>query len=95
MGLYTKADANSDFVVVVFFFFSLTRDEYRQLVGNMDAVLDTHSKLLMSLEACNDLAPQEQRVGKLFLNSAPQIKQIHLSYCSSHPRAVCILNKYK
>ncbi|KAL0274433.1 UNVERIFIED_CONTAM: hypothetical protein PYX00_006856 [Menopon gallinae] len=73
----------------------LNRDEYRQLVGNIDTIYETHSKLLIALEACNELPPLEQRVGKLFLTSAPQIKQIHLSYCSSHPRAICILNKHK
>ncbi|KAK6631943.1 hypothetical protein RUM44_006973 [Polyplax serrata] len=73
----------------------LNRDEYHQLVGNIDAIVEAHSKLLIALEACSELPPLEQRVGKLFLTSAPQIKQIHLSYCSSHPRSICILNKHK
>ncbi|XP_060518935.1 uncharacterized protein LOC132697434 isoform X2 [Cylas formicarius] len=37
----------------------------------------------------------EQRVGKLFLSWAPKIKAAHQTYCSLHPRAVCILDKYR
>nr|CAD7443878.1 unnamed protein product [Timema bartmani] len=37
----------------------------------------------------------EQRVGKVFLSAAPRIKQVHQAYCASHPRAVCVLDKFK
>ncbi|XP_069698088.1 rho guanine nucleotide exchange factor 7 isoform X2 [Periplaneta americana] len=73
----------------------LTREEYRQLVGNIGNVVETHQQLLSTLEDCNQRTAVEQRVGKVFLTSAPRIKQVHQAYCSSHPKAVCILDKYK
>jgi Rho guanine nucleotide exchange factor 7 len=74
---------------------SLTKEEYRQLVGNIGNVVETHQQLLSTLEECNQRPAVEQRVGKVFLTSAPHIKQVHQTYCSSHPKAVCILDKYK
>ena len=41
------------------------------------------------MEECND------RVGKLFLNKAPYMKQVHQAYCAQHPKAIVILDKYK
>lgn len=38
---------------------------------------------------------KNDRVGKLFLSKAPSIKRVHLAYCSSHPKAIIILDKYK
>jgi Rho guanine nucleotide exchange factor 7 len=76
-------------------FLSLTREEYRQLVGNIGNVVETHQQLLSTLEECNQRPAVEQRVGKVFLTSAPHIKQVHQAYCASHPKAVCILDKYK
>jgi Rho guanine nucleotide exchange factor 7 len=79
----------------IFVFLSLTREEYRQLVGNISNVVETHQQLLTALEECNQRSAEQQRVGKVFLTSAPHIKQVHQAYCSSHPKAVCILDKYK
>ncbi|PNF17134.1 Rho guanine nucleotide exchange factor 7 [Cryptotermes secundus] len=73
----------------------LTKEAYRQLVGNINNVVETHQQLLSTLEECNQRPVLEQRVGKVFLTSAPHIKQVHQAYCSSHPKAVCILDKYK
>ncbi|KAJ9593790.1 hypothetical protein L9F63_027565, partial [Diploptera punctata] len=73
----------------------LTREEYRQLVGNIGNVVETHQQLLATLEDCNQRPPTDQRVGKVFITTAPRIKQVHQAYCASHPKAVCILDKYK
>ncbi|KAK7869103.1 hypothetical protein R5R35_007764 [Gryllus longicercus] len=73
----------------------LTKEEYRQLVGNIGCVVETHQQLLAALEECSQRPAPEQRVGRVFLSSAPRVKQVHQSYCASHPRAVCILDKYK
>ncbi|KAK9872328.1 hypothetical protein WA026_017143 [Henosepilachna vigintioctopunctata] len=73
----------------------LTPDEYKQLTGNIIEVLDTHQALLSFLENEERLPGNDQKVGKLFLNWAPKIKSVHQKYCSLHPRAVCILDKYK
>lgn len=73
----------------------LTQDEFKQLTGNIHEVLDTHQQLLKLIEQEYAKPGNEQRVGKLFLTWAPKIKVIHQTYCSLHPRAVVILDKYK
>lgn len=77
------------------FYFSLTADEYKQLTGNIVEVLDTHQQLLNGIEAEESKPSMEQRVGRLFLTLAPKVKSVHQAYCSLHPRAVCILDRYK
>ncbi|KAG8309578.1 Rho guanine nucleotide exchange factor 6 [Homalodisca vitripennis] len=69
--------------------------EYQQLIGNLPEVVEVHETLLASLEEIANKAAAEQRVGNLFLTTAPRLKQVHMTYCSSHPRAVCILDRYK
>lgn len=76
------------------FFPSLTREEYKQLIGNIQDVLEAHQHLLTNLEASFVQGP-DARVGNLFLALAPMLKAIHVSYCSSHPRAVCILDRFR
>lgn len=56
---------------------------------NFVEVVRTHEDLLQQIEDCND------RVGKLFLNSAPLMKKVHQAYCAAHPKAIVILDKYK
>lgn len=56
---------------------------------NFVEVVRTHEDLLQQIEECND------RVGKLFLSSAPLMKKVHQAYCAAHPKAIVILDKYK
>ncbi|XP_052120216.1 rho guanine nucleotide exchange factor 7 [Frankliniella occidentalis] len=71
------------------------RDEYRQLVSNMDEILAVQQHLLAALEDCATKQPSEQRIGRVFLTNAPHMKQVHQTYCAAHPRAVCVIDKYK
>ncbi|KAM3964702.1 rho-type guanine nucleotide exchange factor [Aphomia sociella] len=73
----------------------LTRDEFRQLTGNINEVLQIHEQFLALLEECATKTGPDQRVGGLFLQWAPKIKSVHQIYCAGHPKAVCILDKYK
>ncbi|CAG9862680.1 unnamed protein product [Phyllotreta striolata] len=73
----------------------LSSDEYKQLTGNITEVLETHQQLLNLLEVELSKPGPDQKVGKLFLNWATRIKNVHQAYCSLHPKAVCILDKYK
>lgn len=73
----------------------LTQDEFKQLASNIQEVLDTHQQLLKLIELEFTKPGNEQLVGKLFLNWAPRMKAIHQTYCSLHPKAVVILDKYK
>ncbi|KAH8249274.1 hypothetical protein KR032_008000 [Drosophila birchii] len=67
----------------------LSQDEYSQLMCNFVEIVRTHEDLLIQIEECND------RVGKLFLTSAPLMKKVHQAYCAAHPKAIVILDKYK
>ncbi|CAH1644935.1 unnamed protein product [Spodoptera littoralis] len=73
----------------------LTRDEFKQLTGNINEVLQVHEQFLALLDECATKTGPDQRVGGLFLQWAPKIKSVHQSYCAGHPKAVCILDKYK
>ncbi|CAH2243409.1 jg9325 [Pararge aegeria aegeria] len=73
----------------------LTKDEFRQLTGNINEVLQVHEQFLTLLEECAMKTGPDQRVGGLFLQWAPKIKAVHQTYCAGHPKAVCILDKYK
>lgn len=75
--------------------FRLTKDEFRQLTGNINEVLQVHEQFLALLEECAMKTGPDQRVGGLFLQWAPKIKTVHQTYCAGHPKAVCILDKYK
>ncbi|RLU20845.1 hypothetical protein DMN91_007459 [Ooceraea biroi] len=72
----------------------LKKDEYKQLLGNIHEVLETHQYLLANLEA-TILQGLSARIGNLFLTIAPRLKSIHITYCNNHPQAVCILDRYR
>ncbi|KAG8233027.1 hypothetical protein J437_LFUL012167, partial [Ladona fulva] len=77
----------------------LNNEEYTHLLSNLPAVLEAHEQLLRGMEA--ELRVEERqdggfaRVGRLFLSSAPMLKNVHSTYCAGHPRAVCLLEKYR
>lgn len=67
---------------------SVNNDEYAQLLGNFVEVVEQHEQLLTSMEKSTD------RIGKLFLSKAANMKCVHQAYCAAHPRAIVILDKY-
>lgn len=73
----------------------LIEAEYKQMVGNLEEVVVAHSNLLTALEEQSERPSREQRIGGAFLTLAPHLQSVHQCYCSNHPRAVCILEKYK
>ncbi|KAF5274689.1 hypothetical protein FQA39_LY07080 [Lamprigera yunnana] len=73
----------------------LLNDEYQQLTGNLLEVLETHLQLLKLIEEEEAKLSEDQRVGHLFLSWAPRIKIVHQAYCSLHPKAAFILDKYR
>jgi len=70
-------------------------DEYNQLVNNIEDVFKVHKELLESLEQISILPLSDQKIGKLFLDKASHLQSVHLKYCTYHPRAVNIIEKYK
>uniref|UniRef100_T1J452 Rho guanine nucleotide exchange factor 7 n=1 Tax=Strigamia maritima TaxID=126957 RepID=T1J452_STRMM len=73
----------------------LSSVEYRQLVGNFEEIVDQHQRLLILLEECVELPGKQQRVGGIFIQSASQLKNLHLAYCGNHPKAVTVLEKFR
>ncbi|KAF5287117.1 hypothetical protein FQR65_LT12340 [Abscondita terminalis] len=73
----------------------LSHDEYQQLTGNLFEVLEAHQQLLKLVEEEESKPSDDQRVGRLFLSWAPRIKTVHQVYCSLHPRAAFVLDKYR
>lgn len=69
--------------------------EYNQLISNLHDVVNLHEGLLNSLVEVASYPSPEQRVGRVFLTVAPQLKQVLTKYCSHHPRSVSALDKYK
>jgi len=72
----------------------LSESEFRQLVGNLDEVIEVHNTLHVALKeevATNAL----QRVGKVLLNNGALVKAAHLTYWANHPKAVCVFEKYR
>ncbi|XP_034936419.1 rho guanine nucleotide exchange factor 7 isoform X2 [Chelonus insularis] len=72
----------------------LKKEEYKQLIGNINEVLEIHQKLLTNLETAVTQGP-DCRIGNLFLTLAPRLKSIHMTYCNGHPQAVYILDQYR
>ena len=83
----TKFLAKNRFMIE--FFFRLTRDEYTQLMSNFVQIVDLHEDFYQNLEESND------RVGNVFLKVAPLMSRMHQIYCTTHPRAIIIVDKYK
>ena len=39
--------------------------------------------------------PRDQRIGRVLLNHGSNIKAAHLNYWANHPKAVCVLEKFR
>ncbi|XP_015804719.3 rho guanine nucleotide exchange factor 6 isoform X1 [Nothobranchius furzeri] len=65
------------------------------LCGNLEEILTFQQGLCLALEECTKVPESQQRVAACYLNLMNQIKNLYLSYCSSHPSAVCILTNQK
>lgn len=76
------------------FEFRLSKEEYKQLLGNVQEIEEVHQRLLSSLESAMAQGGGG-RIGNLFLTLAAKLKTIHTTYCGNHPRAVCILDRYR
>uniref|UniRef100_A0A3B5QZP4 Rac/Cdc42 guanine nucleotide exchange factor 6 n=1 Tax=Xiphophorus maculatus TaxID=8083 RepID=A0A3B5QZP4_XIPMA len=64
------------------------------LCGNLEEILTFQQGLCLALEDCTKVAEGQQRVAGCYLNLMSQIKSLYLTYCSSHPSAVCILTDH-
>uniref|UniRef100_A0A8C8DZ96 Rac/Cdc42 guanine nucleotide exchange factor (GEF) 6 n=1 Tax=Oryzias sinensis TaxID=183150 RepID=A0A8C8DZ96_9TELE len=64
------------------------------LCGNLEEILTFQQELCSALDDCTKVPEGQQRVAACYLNLMPQIKNLYLTYCSSHPSAVCILTDH-
>lgn len=65
------------------------------MIGNLEEVILVHSTLLSLLEEQLEIPAKEQRIGGTFLKIAPTLQAAHKIYIGNHPKAVCVIEKYK
>ncbi|CAB1337187.1 unnamed protein product [Coregonus sp. 'balchen'] len=64
------------------------------LGANLEEILTFQQGLVLALEECTKVPESQQRVAACYLNLIGQIRMLYLSYCSSHPSAVCVLTDH-
>ncbi|CAL1613735.1 unnamed protein product [Knipowitschia caucasica] len=72
----------------------LTPADSTTLCGNLEEILTFQQGLCASLEDCTKVPECQQRVAGCYVSLMNQIRALYLSYCSSHPSAVCILTDH-
>ncbi|CDR00396.1 unnamed protein product [Oncorhynchus mykiss] len=65
------------------------------LGANLEEILTFQQGLVLALEECTKVPESQQRVAACYLNLIGQIRMLYLSYCSSHPSAVCVLTDHR
>uniref|UniRef100_A0A673KAY1 Rac/Cdc42 guanine nucleotide exchange factor (GEF) 6 n=1 Tax=Sinocyclocheilus rhinocerous TaxID=307959 RepID=A0A673KAY1_9TELE len=72
----------------------LSSADCSSLNGNLEDILSFQQGLCLALEECSKIPEGQQRIGACYLNLMCQIRTLYLSYCSSHPSAVCVLTDH-
>ncbi|XP_069376621.1 rho guanine nucleotide exchange factor 7b isoform X1 [Paralichthys olivaceus] len=62
--------------------------------GNLEEISTFQQMLVQSLEEHTKLPESQQRIGGFFLGLIPQMKNLYMAYCSSHPSAVSVLTQH-
>ncbi|XP_076307019.1 dynamin-binding protein-like isoform X2 [Tachypleus tridentatus] len=66
------------------------------LFGNLDEVIEVASRLLGNLEKeVTEKPPEEQNIGKCFLELAEDLKQTYGQYCRNHDDVLVLMEKYE
>uniref|UniRef100_A0A8C0YVX2 Rac/Cdc42 guanine nucleotide exchange factor (GEF) 6 n=1 Tax=Cyprinus carpio carpio TaxID=630221 RepID=A0A8C0YVX2_CYPCA len=73
----------------------LSSADCSSLNGNLEDILSFQQGLCLALEECSKMPEGQQRIGGCYLNLMCQIRTLYLSYCSSHPSAVCVLTDHR
>uniref|UniRef100_A0AAR2KWS6 Rac/Cdc42 guanine nucleotide exchange factor (GEF) 6 n=1 Tax=Pygocentrus nattereri TaxID=42514 RepID=A0AAR2KWS6_PYGNA len=73
----------------------LSNADSSNLCGNLEEILTFQQGLCVALEECAKMPEGQQRLGGCYLNLMCQIRILYLSYCSSHPSAVCVLTDHR
>ncbi|XP_059377441.1 rho guanine nucleotide exchange factor 6-like [Carassius carassius] len=85
LGCYLRPLQTSD---------KLSSADCSSLNGNLEDILSFQQGLCLALEECSKMPEVLQRIGACYLNLMCQIRTLYLSYCSSHPSAVCVLTDH-
>ncbi|XP_057205047.1 rho guanine nucleotide exchange factor 6 isoform X2 [Triplophysa rosa] len=72
----------------------LSNTDCSSLNGNLEDILSFQQGLCLALEECSKMPEGQQRIAGCYLNLMCQIRTLYLSYCSSHPSAVCVLTDH-
>ncbi|KAL4631661.1 rho guanine nucleotide exchange factor 6-like [Arapaima gigas] len=72
----------------------LSNTDSSHLMGNLEDILTFQQGLCVALEECAKMPESQQRLGGCYLNLLCQIRMLYLSYCSTHPSAVCVLTEH-
>ncbi|RWS27761.1 rho guanine nucleotide exchange factor 7-like protein [Leptotrombidium deliense] len=70
-------------------------DEITPILSAISDILSKHSSLLQSLEQLKPFSNKERRIGRIFMQVAPAIEEVHLEYCSNHVKFVHLIEKKK
>ncbi|XP_076435653.1 rho guanine nucleotide exchange factor 7-like [Babylonia areolata] len=73
----------------------LSPAEFTLLIGNLEEIISFQQTFLAALEDCEKLPLAQRRVGGLFMQFAPRLKELYLTYCANHPRAVSVLQSHR
>ncbi|XP_070172976.1 rho guanine nucleotide exchange factor 7-like isoform X2 [Littorina saxatilis] len=73
----------------------LSPADFLLLIGNLEDIITFQQTFLAALEDCEKLPLVQRRVGGLFMQFAPRLKELYLIYCANHPRAVSVLQKHR
>ncbi|XP_031568884.1 rho guanine nucleotide exchange factor 7-like isoform X3 [Actinia tenebrosa] len=72
----------------------LSSRDLKVLCGNFEELVKFQQNLFSIIDECAHQPLSTQRIAANFLQIAPQMKELYLTYCANHPRAVEILTKY-
>ncbi|XP_028515465.1 rho guanine nucleotide exchange factor 7 isoform X9 [Exaiptasia diaphana] len=72
----------------------LSQRDLKVLCGNFEELVKFQQNLFSILDECAHQPLSTQRMAANFLQIAPQMKELYLTYCANHPRAVEILTRH-
>uniref|UniRef100_A0A7E4V0Z3 SH3 domain-containing protein n=1 Tax=Panagrellus redivivus TaxID=6233 RepID=A0A7E4V0Z3_PANRE len=70
---------------------SISNEEYAILACNLDEIIATKTLLLRNVDAETKKDPSGHRIGAVFLEAAPALKELLTQYCLNHPVAVGVV----
>lgn len=73
----------------------ISQTEFNQLTGNLEEIFAFQQKFLSSLQEVTKNPPHQRKMGGVFIEHAPTMKELYLVYCANHPSAVSVLQSKK